>query len=141
MSRVNLDRVGTWAGTICAVHCVLTGLALGLLSVAGLGFVATPAAEAAFLGVTLTVGIAALIHGHRKHHSMVPALIFTAGLCLIAASHFVGHSHDHAGHAHHAPNPLATALTVAGGLLVVLFHVVNQRMQHRCGGQHCRHDH
>jgi len=141
MARVNLDKVGTWAGTICAVHCVLTGLALGLLSVAGLGFVATPSAEAAFIGITVLVGIAALIHGHSKHHSMIPAVLFVIGLGLIASSHFFGHNHEHAGHVHHEPNPLGTFLSVGGGGMIVLFHVVNQRMQHRCGGKHCRHDH
>ena len=36
--RINLDKLGACASAICAVHCLLTGIALGLLSVAGLGF-------------------------------------------------------------------------------------------------------
>lgn len=139
MKRMNLDQLGAVASTVCAVHCLLTGLALGLLSVAGLGFVASEPAEYVFLGVAVTVGLAALIHGHRRHHSMIPAWIFVLGITLLIVRQFAfPHSHD----GEVAAAGLAeTVVSVSAGLALVAFHVVNQRMQHQCGGKHCSHQH
>ena len=130
--RMNLDRVGAIASTICAVHCLLTGVALGLLSVMGLGFLGSATAEYAFLSVTFTVGVAAVWHGARKHHSVIPALFFVVGLTCWLTSHFA-FGHGHAGH----ETPGGTAFAVLGGLCLVAFHVLNQRMSHRCGCSHC----
>lgn len=141
MKRMNLDQLGAVASTVCAVHCLLTGLALGLLSVAGLGFVASEPAEYIFLGVAVTVGLAALIHGHRRHHSMIPAWIFVLGIGLLIVRQFAfPHSHDSTEVA--SGGELAkTIVSVAAGLALVAFHLVNQRMQHQCGGKHCSHHH
>ena len=116
------DKVGAFASTVCAVHCVLTGLALGLLSVAGLGFVASPAAEAAFFGFAFVLGVAALIHGRRKHHSRVPAAVFALGMVLLTSAHTVFEETA----AHHW-------VSAAGGIALVAFHVLNARLGHRCG--------
>jgi hypothetical protein len=132
--RIDLDRLGAMASTICAVHCLLTGVALGLLSVLGLGFLGSLAAEYAFLAVAITIGAFAVWHGHKKHHSIVPALFFVVGLSCWLISHFVfGHGHEAGGHT----NPFGTTFAVLGGLFIVSFHVINQRLAHRCGCSHC----
>lgn len=128
-SRLNLDRVGAVASAICAVHCLLTGVALGLLSVIGLGFMGSPVTETIFLVTTMVVGIAAVVHGRRKHHSLIPAVIFVAGLGCILTSHYV---FDHQG-------AFGTSFAVLGGLSLVAFHVVNQRLQHGCQCGACAH--
>jgi len=56
VGRLNLDRIGAIASTICAVHCLLTGVAFGLLSVFGLGFIGSPEAEAGFIAFAVGVG-------------------------------------------------------------------------------------
>ena len=117
------------ASTICAVHCLITGVALGLLSVIGLGFLGSPAAELSFLTVAVVVGIAAVWHGAKRHHSVVPALMFVAGLSFWLTSHFV-FGHGTAG---------GTVFSVAGGLCLVSFHVLNQRLAHVCGCG-CKHE-
>lgn len=132
-ARWNWDRVGTYASAICAVHCLLTGVALGLLSVMGLGFLGSPITEAAFFIVAVVVGVAALVHGRRKHHSVLPALIFVSGMASLLISHFVfGHGHE-GGHS----SPGGTFFAVLGGASLVIFHVVNRTLQHRCGCSHC----
>lgn len=124
------DRVGACASTLCAVHCLLTGVAMGSLAVLGLGFMAHPAVELGFLGIAFAVGIVAFVHGIRRHHSPWPAAVFVSGLAAIVASHFVGHEHAGGREA----SALGTVLAVAGGLLVAAFHLVNLRLQHRkCG--------
>lgn len=130
-NRSILDRIGAYASTICAVHCLLTGLAMGFLAVAGLGFISHPAVEVGFLGCAVVVGVWAVLHGLKQHHSRWPAIVFIAGLASIVASHFVGHSH--AGETVSSA-PWGTILAVAGGLLIACFHLVNGRLQHRnCG--------
>lgn len=133
---LNLDRVGAYASAICAVHCLITGVALGLLSVVGLGFLGSPAAELGFFLVTVSIGSVALIHGHRKHHSIVPALIFVCGLGALLVSHF-GFGHGHAGEGEQTT--AGTFLNVVGGSSLVIFHILNQRLQHRCTCGHCQH--
>lgn len=130
---LNYDRLGAYASAICAVHCLITGVALGLLSIVGLGFLGSPEAELGFFLTTVTIGTIALVHGVRRHHSAVPALVFITGLGALLASHFVfGHHHDE------APSIGATILNVVGGLSLVAFHVLNQRLQHRCSCDHCQ---
>ncbi len=122
------------ASAICAVHCLLTGAALGLLSVLGLGFLGSETAEFTFLGVTGTIGVIAIVHGVRKHHSVVPSLFFVAGLACWLVSHFVfGHGHGNGEHT----SAGGTTFAVLGGLCLVAFHLLNQRMAHSCGCAHC----
>lgn len=123
-----LEKLGVCASTLCAVHCVLTGLALGLLSVAGLGFVANPWVEFAFVGTALVTGVWAIQHGVRRHHSWLPSFVFVSGMGLIVGSHFVFESGTGSSGLGHA---LGVAMAVTGGLLVGAFHLVNTRMQHR----------
>jgi hypothetical protein len=134
MARLTLDHLGTAASTVCAVHCVLTGLALGLLSVAGLQFMASEQAEVAFVAVAVGIGAMALIHGHRRHHSLTPGIIFSfASVLLILKLLAFGHGqplHD---------SVYSSVVSIAASAMLILFHVVNQKMQHRCGGKHCTH--
>jgi len=124
VASVNLDKVGAYASAICAVHCVLTGLALGLLSVLGLGFIGSPGAELGFVTVAVIVGIGAGIHGFRQHRSLIPLSLFAVGISALAASHFLfGHPANG-----HAPSVGGAMLSATAGLCLVTFHVVNQRM-------------
>ena len=125
------DRVGTIASAVCAVHCLLTGVALGLLSYVGLGFFGSLAADLAFLGVAIVVAAFAIYHGAKKHHSYKPALIFVLGLVLISIGHF-GFSHRHG-----SMTTWSTLFSVLGGFSFVLFHVVNYRLQRNCRCRHC----
>jgi hypothetical protein len=126
------DRVGTIASAICAVHCFITGIALGLLSYVGLGFFGSLTADLIFLGSAIAIAVIAIRHGISKHHSYVPSLIFVFGLVLVSVGHFgFKHSHDGQG-----PSPLASLFSVLGGVCFVLFHVVNFLLQRKC---HCRH--
>lgn len=140
-SRLNFDRIGTYASAICAVHCLLTGVAIGLLSVAGLGMFGSIWADIAFLSVAVAIALIAIVHGHRRHHSIIPAQIFVLGLVFIVIGHFVvRHTHGGVGHTDMDwDQVVSTSTSVLGGLCLVLFHVVNQRMQHKCGCTHCSH--
>jgi hypothetical protein len=125
----SIDRVGAIASAICAVHCVITGLALGLLSYAGLGFMGSPVADAAFLGVAVSIASIAIYHGRKVHHSYLPAAVFTLGLVSVVIGHFI---------LPHDGSKLSTVFSVAGGLCFVGFHLLNMKMAATCGCDHCR---
>lgn len=135
--RINLDKLGACASAICAVHCLLTGIALGLLSVAGLGFMGSIWADVAFLGVAVVVGSFAVRHGIRSHHSYGPAAIFALGLLMICLGHFVfRHSHEAGVREDGVSHTLSTVFSVLGGLSLVGFHWLNLRLQ-KSGGCGC----
>lgn len=138
MSQKFWDRLGAGASTVCAVHCVLTGVALGLLSSLGFGFFANPALDYAFIGLAVLVGAIALWHGVKRHGSYVPALFYVAGLGFVLAAHFEDLLHGSG--VEHRHGLVLSLLSAAGGLCFVLFHVLNLRLR-RCtpGGSDCRH--
>ena len=138
IKRANLDRIGAYASAICAVHCLITGIALGLLSYAGLGFMGSITADIAFLTVAVGVASLAIVHGIRQHHSYKPASIFALGLAMVVMGHFVfRHQHSVSETGFDLERVLSTVFSVLGGLCFVLFHVMNMRMQKTCGCRHC----
>lgn len=135
--HVSLDKVGAIASFVCAVHCLLTGVALGILSIVGLGFFASPWVDRTFISIAFLVGAAAAWHGYRKHGSTIPALMFVVGLAMVLWSRF-GVAHDHGGtHSGGLAHTVGTVLSVIGGLLLVSFHIVNMRLQHKCRCSAC----
>lgn len=125
-SPTRLDKIGACASAICAVHCVLTGAALGVLSVAGLSFLTEPLIEEIFLLSTALLGIWAMWHGWKRHGSWLPSLFFVVGLGLAVVKHFaIGHEN--------APG-WAIWLSLAGAASLVTFFVLNSRLPHKdCG--------
>jgi len=135
---LNLDRLGAYASAICAVHCLVTGVALGLLSYAGLGFMGSITTDIIFLTVAVGIASLAIFHGIKRHHSYKPAMVFVLGLTFVVLGHFVfRHEHKTANHPLDAVEVFSTIFSVGGGLCFVLFHVMNLRLQHTCGCKHC----
>jgi drug/metabolite transporter (DMT)-like permease len=128
--RIDLDRMGAFASGACAIHCLLSGLALGVLSVVGLGFLASGTSEIIFITVTLTVGSSAVYFGFRKHRSWAPAALYAVGLSALVSSHLVLR-HD---------SLLGTVVSVLAGLCFVSFHLVNQSCCRKLAVRRPRHD-
>lgn len=81
--------------------------------------------------ITVTVGIAsaAIVNGIRKHGSYRPAILFGVGLVCIVVGHSV-YRHEH-GSPHHGigfEDVVSTTFSVAGGLALVGFHLLNMRL-------------
>lgn len=127
-SKLNLDKLGACASAICAVHCMLTGVAIGLLSVAGLGFLDSFWTDFSFISVACVIGSWAAWHGKKKHHSWLPASVFVFSLGLVVIGHFVI--------PHHSAG--STWLSVGGGCGLVLFHWLNFRLQSHEGCPDCQ---
>lgn len=139
------DRIGAVAGTVCAVHCALTGVALALLGTVGLGFLGSPWFDWLFVGIAIVVGSYAVFHGIRRHKSYLPSLFFVCGLAFVVVARLLHSNHD-AETGHSEPhNPWLTGLSVLGGVCLVAFHWLNSRLQHKhdsscsCGKSVCGH--
>lgn len=125
--RLDADKIGGVASFLCAVHCFFTSVALGFLSVIGLGFFGSIWTDIAFFGVAILIGSFAIVSGYRRHHSKLPALIFASALVMVVLGHFV-FGHDHSSHEGEALHLLTSILSVGGGLTLVTFHFVNARL-------------
>ena len=135
-----LDRLGMAASAVCAVHCVLTGFALGLLSVAGFGFLGNPIVDIGFLATAALVGGFAVWHGLKRHKNWIPAAVFVLGLSAIVFGHFVLADHGHSG-AVHEHGPLPSVFSAIGGLCLVGFHILNLRLRPHCDCKGCHQGH
>ena len=121
---LDLDKLGATASMLCAIHCLLIGIAFPLLVVLGLGFFGSFWTDAFFIGIALMMGALAARQGLRRHGRRYPLVVFAAAVVLVGIGHFVlGHE-----------SALGTVLSVAGGLGLVTFHVINLRLLHsfRC---------
>lgn len=129
-ARRALDYAGAALGLLCAVHCALTPLAFMLAPVAGLGVLWREEGEEALLwGLAALALLSALVAVWRSREWRV-ALAFAGALAVM----FVGHEvlgHDALGHeeAEGGAPLLALALSIAGGVGVMLTHLWSLRLQ------------
>jgi hypothetical protein len=110
-------KVGVLGGALslaCAIHCLLMPLLLPFASAVAHSFWL----EAVLLGAAVIVGAQALRHGFKIHGFRAPAVIFAVGIIAISLGNWA-FGDDHRTH------PLSTPLLVAGGITIVVAHVLN----------------
>lgn len=108
------DRLGVVISGLCMVHCLAGLFLIGALGLGG-GVFLDPAIHRfglalAFIVGVMTIGTAALRHGHR-----MPLALGSVGLALMAAAIASDHGSAEA------------LLTICGVLLVASAHIVNIR--------------
>lgn len=115
------DRLGIYLSAFCALHCVLTPFLIIGLPYLGSFF------ENEFIHIGLAlmvipVGAYAFLSGYKHHQQKSVVVVGLIGMALLVSS-FLSHHHDHADvHVGHFDY-----LTLGGGLLLVLAHVLNRR--------------
>lgn len=118
------DRLGFAASFLCALHCALLPLALGLLPALGLKAGGWVDFDQAFVVFATLLGVTTLTLGYRRHRAFRAWLLLLPGLSLVWAGSFT-HLHDHT-FAH------AVIMTI-GGLLLAGAHLLNLRLTHALG--------
>ena len=117
-SRIALDRLGTIASSVCALHCALCALAPALLTLSGLGVLISHEFEWAFTLVAAILAIAAAVKGVCPCGSWkAPAMLFTGVIVLSIARFSEALGSD-------IPEVF---ITVAGGCILVGGHIANLR--------------
>lgn len=72
---VHLDFIGFSASMLCAIHCAALPFLLSMAPLAGLQFLDNPWIEYSIILLSLAIASNALVHGYRRHHRRLPALI------------------------------------------------------------------
>jgi hypothetical protein len=110
--RSRLDRVGIILSGLCAVHCVLGVVVVGIFGLGGEALL-SPEIHRIGLAIALAVGLISLGFGVLRHGRIAPLVIGGIGLSLMAAALFVGHGLPEA------------VLTILGVSLVAFAHIRN----------------
>lgn len=112
--RGRLDRAGIVLSGLCAAHCILGVVLVGVLGLGGEALL-SPAIHRVGLGLALVIGLVSLGFGVLRHGRVGPLVVGGAGLALMAMAIAVGHGLSEA------------VLTVMGVTLVAAAHIGNLR--------------
>lgn len=121
-TRRTLDRFGAYGSILCAIHCALLPVVIGLLPALGLVSLSNDRFEQAFVVFATLLGLFSLIQGYRRHGVVRALGLLIPGLLVL----WVGVLYAPL---HHSLVPHAIAMTF-GGTLVGLGHVANLRLNH-----------
>lgn len=123
--KLNLDRLGITASTLCAIHCAAVPFLLTFLPLWGLGFLADEKVEIFMIILSLCLGIWSMSSSYRKlHQKVMPSIILIAGFSLIAMGHFSGITQ------------LEPILIPLGGFTIASAHFINLRLVRSCSADH-----
>jgi hypothetical protein len=118
--NVVLDRVGIWASSICAVHCLLLPILLPLAPLVASSVFAEVWFERMILTFSILVGFAALFVGfHKYHRQLYPLYSLALGGLIYWNKDIFGHEYE----------PFTIAI---GAFLIVAAHVTNMRLCNNC---------
>ena len=78
-----LDKAGMTASTICAIHCAIMPVAIGVLPIIGLGFVADGWFEWMMVGTAALVGGVSMKRGQVRHRRHTAWCFFVPGLVAV----------------------------------------------------------
>jgi hypothetical protein len=110
-----LDGIAIGLSGLCAIHCLATAVAIGLLSsVAGL--LEAPIIHEAGLVIAMALGAIALGRGALRHGLMLPVAVGALGLGVMAGALSLPHGWSG-----------ETAYTILGVALLAFGHELNRR--------------
>lgn len=110
--RDRMDRFGVVLSGLCAVHCILGIVLVGMLGLGG-PLLLAPEVHQIGLALAVLVGAISLGFGVVRHGRMLPLVLGGAGLSTMTAALFVGHGLPEA------------VLTIGGVALVAAAHILN----------------
>lgn len=127
LKQVDLDKMGATASLTCAIHCAVLPLAITLLPLLGLTFLADERLEWGLLGLSALLGVSSLCLGFRQHGQRHALVILAVGLSLVALGRI---SEEHQwGHA-------SALVVVLGGSTIAASHLLNRRLCRACDRCH-----
>lgn len=118
-----LDTLGAITSWLCAVHCLVLPLMIGVLPLVGAGFLLNESVERGFIGFSVFVASASLLPAYiREHRKAQTILLAASGLGLIVLTHFTLED-----------KPILRFVFLSlGAILVSSAHLINQRLCRDC---------
>ncbi|MEC7986906.1 MAG: MerC domain-containing protein [Myxococcota bacterium] len=97
-----IDRFGTVASSLCALHCAICALLPAALGALGLGLLLSQEAEWIFTVIAIFFALGALLFSWRRHRSYAVAGLLSLGIVGLLASRGLemGSEHHHDEHHH-----------------------------------------
>lgn len=132
--RQFIDKFGSAASVLCALHCALLPLFIAILPALGIGFLAWSGFEWAFVCFATLLGLVSLWMGYQRHRIYRALLFLVPGLGLVWMGVLVPAIHE-------SIVPHAVVMSM-GGTLIAVAHLINLRLNH--GHVHdatCHHAH
>ncbi|MEO6932339.1 MAG: MerC domain-containing protein [Chitinophagaceae bacterium] len=84
--KINWDALGITTSLACAIHCAILPLLVSSLPIFGINIIENSQFEYFMIVLAFIIGCFALLHGFRKHHhNILPLMVFTLGMLLLAA--------------------------------------------------------
>ena len=112
--KINLDVVGFWASTLCAIHCAALPILLTFSALGSLEILENHLIEGAMLTIAVALALASILPSYlNKHQRIQPLLITLLGFSFI----FLGRITTIEG--------MEAIATVIGGVLVAVSHLLN----------------
>ncbi|WP_099035676.1 MerC domain-containing protein [Lacimicrobium alkaliphilum] len=120
-----LDRMGIWASSLCALHCLLLPILIPLIPYIGASFVAQDWFERSILTTSMIIGFWALLSGfYRYHRQIYPLYSLVLGGLIYWNKDMFGEAYE----------PFTIAV---GALLIIAAHIINFKLCRSC--QQCAH--
>ena len=123
-----MKKAGVWASIICAIHCTILPLLMILLPTAGVYLFINETFEFVLLGISLVFNMTNVCFGYRQHKSNKAVAVLALGLFVFVVGRLMHrHSEDHEIHF-----DLFNIFMVAGGLLMALSSLINDKLCSQC---------
>lgn len=127
-AKYNWDAIGIATSIACAIHCAMLPLMMSSLPLFGVNIIHNVFFEWGMIVLAFAVGSYALFHGYVKHHrSLVPVLIFSAGVGFLVLKQFF--------------HQIENWLLIPAVILIISAHYYNYRLCHKskCSSPHHKH--
>jgi len=119
-----VDRLGVWASTACAIHCLLTPVVLSLSAVSAHFLPSEEKTHRTLAVVIAALGAIALVKGYRRHRSLRVLVFMAVGLAFIFGGAYWGD---------HLPSHSAEVLiTLIGSSFMIAAHRMNHTFCRNC---------
>jgi hypothetical protein len=124
MNHVNWDRWGMSLSLLCAVHCVMTPLALLSLPMIARYLLLSPYFHVLMAILILPVGVYSFYVGYGHHHRRIVLWLGVPGLFLICFAPMVAHELERPAD--------ETPWMILGSFMLVAAHWINRRKCEKC---------
>ena len=121
--KINLDKIGFAASSICAVHCVIVPLVITLIPFASMGFLVNEAFENSFFIASLLCGIGTICFGNVFKRNKLIFFSLALGLFLLWLGNYA-HERNW--------NPQSTFIMIFGGFFMCVGHWLNNKLCNSC---------
>tara|TARA_R110000868_G_scaffold4873_2_gene30364 strand:+ start:185 stop:604 length:420 start_codon:yes stop_codon:yes gene_type:complete len=119
-NKTFLDKLGIWASSLCAVHCLSLPILIPLIPLVSASFFAQNWFEKTILSMSMIIGFWALLSGfYRYHRQLYPLYSLALGGLIYWNKGMFGDSYE----------PFTIAV---GAMLIVGAHIANLKLCRSC---------